>query len=49
MYTKIFTKTDKILEEELLSLKYTSYFQSKNWADFQSEYFNRKFWFVKFL
>lgn len=48
MYTKIFTKTDKILEEELLSLKYTSYFQSKNWADFQSEYFNRKFWFINF-
>ncbi len=48
MYTKILTKTDKILEEELLSLKYTSYFQSKNWADFQSEYFNRKFWFVNF-
>ncbi len=48
MYTKIFTKTDKILEEDLLSLKYFSYFQSKNWADFQSEYFNRKFWFINF-
>jgi len=48
MYTKIFTKTDKKLEEEILSLKYFSYFQSKNWADFQSEYFNRKIWFINF-